>query len=70
MLLGCVACEIGARCNIVVMVTRVLEQRLFLFVRAGWQYCDLAGEMAVNTRLCGMGYVVCGMGYVSVCVCV
>ena len=60
MLLGHVACEVGAHCNTVVMVTGMLEQRLFLLASAlDGSIVTQQWKIAANTRVCGMGYVVC-----------
>ena len=64
MLLGHVTCEIGAHCNIVAMVTRMLEQRLFYLESVlDGSIVNQFVKMTANTR-------VCGMGFGSVCVCV
>ena len=63
MLLGPVACEIGARCNTVVMVITTLEQRLFHLVSA------LDGSIVVHWGKLPLtpAYVLCCMVY-GVCV--
>ena len=57
MLLGHVTCKIGAHCNIVAMVTKMLEQRLFHLesVLDGSIVTQFV-KMAAKTRVCGMGY--------------
>ena len=59
MLLGLVACDIGARCNTVFMVTRTLEQRIFHLASA------LDGSIVVHWGKLPLTpeYVVCGMVY-------
>ena len=62
MLLGHVTCEIGARCNTVAMVTRMLEHRLFHLesVLDGSIVTQFV-KMTANTRVCVVwDMVVCG----------
>ena len=60
LLLSHVACEIGARCNTVAMVTGMQEQRLFHPKSAlEGSIVTQQGKFDANTRVCCVWYAAC-----------